>query len=180
MNDSDPGTAGIQPYPGQLTANRSVIWGQDIDGNGGYSSGSTLRGDMGKTATAVQVREADYSVIIPSTPLTLVTWLSLNDALTARTNGAKILGYDGVTLNDFAVGGTTMSATDKSKVTNGHYAAWSFQQFFDRAVPALSANQASVTSHIRTNIPANLAAAGIPLGDMAVGRASADGSTIQP
>ena len=180
VNDSDLITPGIQPYPGQLTTNKSTVWGQDIDGNGGYSSGSTLRGDMGKTATAVQVRAADYSVEIPSTPLTLVTWLSLNDALTARTNGAKVLGYDGVTLSDFALGGSTMSATDKAKVTSGHYAAWSFQQFFDRAVPALSANQASVVQHIRDNVPANLAAAGIPLGDMAVGRAGADGSTIQP
>lgn len=180
VNDSDLITPGIQPYPGQLTTNKSTVWGQDIDGNGGYSSGSTLRGDMGRTSAAVQVRAADYSVDIASTPLTLVTWLSLNDALTARTGGAKILGYDGVTLSDFAVGGTTLTATDKAKVTNGHYAAWSFQQFFNRAVPALSANQASVVQHIRNNVPSNLAAAGIPLGDMAVGRAAADGSTIQP
>ena len=165
---------------GQLAANKSTIWGQDIDGNGGYSSGSALRGDMGKTSAAVQVRAADYSVDIASTPLTLVTWLSLNDAVTARVNGAKMLGYDGVTLTDIAASGTAMSVADKAKVTNGHYAAWSFQQLFSRAVPALSGTQESIVQHIRDNVPANLAAAGIPLGDMAVGRAAADGSTIQP
>lgn len=182
VNDSDPVTAGIQPYPGQSTSNRSTIWGQDIDGNGGYSSGSALRTDLGKTTTSVDVRAADYNLEF-TTPLTLVTWLSLNDAIPARVAGAKILGYDGVILSDVALAGTAMSVTDRAKVTLGNYAAWSFQQFFKRAataLPLLTANQNTVLNHIQANIGANLATAGIPITDMVVGRAGSDGSTIQP
>ena len=179
VNDSNPGLPGIQPYPGQSTANSSMIWGQDIDGNGGYSSGSALRADMGKTSTAVQVRGANYAVEIASTPLTLVTWLSLNDAVPARMSGAKILGYDGVSLPSLTTG-TVLSAADKAEVIYGHYAAWSFEHLFSRRVPGLSGIEESIVQNIRENVPNNLAIAGIPLGDMAVGRAGADGSTIQP
>lgn len=179
VNDSNSGLPGIQPYPGQSTANSSTSWGQDIDGNGGYSSGSALRTDMGKTSTAVQVRAADYTVEIASTPLSLVCWLSLNDAVLARIAGAKILGYDGVSLPSLTTG-TVLSAADKAEVIYGHYAAWSFEQLFSRYSPGLTSNQESVVEHIRNNVPDNLAIAGIQLGDMTVGRAGADGSTIQP
>ncbi len=178
-NDSNPALAGIQPYPGQNVNNRSTVWGQDIDGNGGYVSGSGLATALGFKSANVAVRAADYSVEF-TTPLTLVTWISLNDALAPRNNGAKLLAYDGVRLDDIATAGTTMSATDRAKVTNGSYAAWTYQQLFRRKTPALAPAEAAVIQHIDDNIGANLAAAGIPINEMAVGRAGSDGSTIQP
>lgn len=173
--------------PGQLPANRSTIWGQDIDGNGGYSSGSALRTDFGKTSTSVDLRDADYSQIDPAFSLTLVTWLSLNDCVAPKNlatpaQRAKILGYDGVTLSGFATfGATTMTADDLFKVTNGNYAAWSFQQLLKSLT--IGGTQSAAIDHIKANIPGNLASAGVPLTSMAVGRTAASlaqSGTIAP
>jgi len=40
---------------GSVPANASTVWGQDVDGNGGYSSGSTLVTDLALTGNNVQV-----------------------------------------------------------------------------------------------------------------------------
>jgi len=193
-NDTDLVTAGIQLPAGsdikayddgpqsitQLAANASTVWGQDVDGNGGYSSGSTLRTDMGKTGTSgVTVFDATGADAFGSTVRAdLVTWLSLNDAVTARGNGAIFCGYNGVKLDDIAVSGTTMSAADLEKVTNGVYTAWGFQQMYRRN-DITSGDAKTVYDGIKAFIPTHLAAAGVALGDMNVGRPG-DGGTVAP
>ena len=178
VNDSDPGTAGVQPFPGQLVANRSLVWGQDVAGNGGYSSGSTLRSDMAKTGLAVDVRNEFGVITETDVPVSLVTFLSLNDAVTAVNGNAKVCAYNGVKLDSIAAGDDTMSAADLAKVTNGSYTAWSYQQMYRRN-DLVSGDAVTVYNGIKASIPANLGAAGIPLGDMAVGR-ELDGGVVTP
>jgi hypothetical protein len=201
VNDSDSGTAGVQLPPGsdilayhtsvapfagtgatitQLTANASTVWGQDVAGNGGYSSGSTLRTDMGKTGTSgvTVFDETGTDSFGGTVRADLVTWLSLNDAVTARGNGAILCGYNGVKLNDIATSGSTMSATDKAKVTEGLYTAWNFQQMYCRN-GIYSGDVKTVYDGIKAEIPTNLGAAGITLTDMHVGRPN-DGGTVAP
>jgi len=192
-NDSDSGTAGIQLPVGsdikayvdggqtvtQLAANASTVWGQDFAGNGGYSSGSTLRTDMGKTGTSVTVFDAAgadaFGVPVRAD---LVTFLSLNDAVTARGNGAIFCGYNGVKLDGIAASGSTMTAADKAKVTNGFYTAWSYQQMYRRG-DITTGDAVTVYNGIKDNIGSNLAAAGLPISDMTVNR-SFDGGTVAP
>jgi hypothetical protein len=165
--------------PGQLAANASTVWSQDVAGNGGYSSGSTLRTDMGKTGAAVTVLdELGNDAFGAPVRADLVTWLSLNDAVTARGNGAVICGYNGVKLTDIAAAGSTMSAADKAKVTEGVYTAWSFQQMYRRN-DITAGDAKTVYDGIKAAIPANLGAAGIALTDMHVGRPG-DGGTVAP
>lgn len=165
--------------PGQSTSNASTVWGQDVDGNGGYNSGSKLRTDLGKTGTSVTVLDAAGNDAFGSPQVvTLVTWLSLNDAVTARTNGAKILGYNGVILSDIAVSGSTMSAADKAKVTNGAYTAWGYENMY-RNNSITSGDKITVYNNIKGAIPSNLAAAGIAITDMNVSR-SKDGGVVAP
>jgi hypothetical protein len=165
--------------PGQLAANASTVWSQDVAGNGGYSSGSTLRTDMGKTGAAVTVLdESGNDAFGAPVRADLVTWLSLNDAVTARGNGAVICGYNGVKLTDIAAAGSTMSAADKAKVTEGVYTAWSFQQMYRRN-DITAGDAKTVYDGIKAAIPANLGAAGIALTDMHVGRPG-DGGTVAP
>jgi len=164
----------------QLVANASTVWSQDTDGNGGYSSGSTLRTDMGKTgASGVTVFDAAGANAFGGTVRAdLVTWLSLNDAVTARGNGAIFCAYNGVKLDGIAASGSTMSVADKAKVTNGLYTAWGYQQMYRRG-DITTGDVVTVYNGIKTNIASNLAAAGIATTDMAVVR-SFDGGTVAP
>jgi len=194
VNDSDSITNGIQLPTGsdikayvdggqsvtQLVANASTVWGQDTAGNGGYSSGSTLRTDMGKTgASGVTVFDAAGADAFGApVRVDLVTWLSLNDAVTARGNGAIFCAYNGVKLDDIAASGSTMSVADKAKVANGLYTAWGYQQMYRRG-DITTGDAVTVYNGIKTNIASNLAAAGIAIADMNVNR-SFDGGTVAP
>jgi hypothetical protein len=168
------------PLTGQSTKNASTVWGQNVAGNGGYDSGSTLRTDMGKTGTAVTVLDETGANAFGSGTVRadLVTWLSLNDAVTARANGAVICGYNGVRLNDIATSGTTMSAADKAKVTSGLYTAWGYENMYRRN-DITSGDAKKVYDDLKAAIPNNLGAAGIALSEMVAGR-EVDGGTVSP
>lgn len=165
---------------GQSAANASTVWGQDVDGNGGYNSGSTLRTDMGKTGisgvTVLDETGADaYGAPVRAD---LVTFLSLADAVTARGNGAIFCGYDGVKLDGIAASGSSMSVADKAKVTNGSYTAWGYENMYRRST-ITSGDKLAVYDGIKAAIPSNLGSAGVALIDMAVGRET-DGGTVAP
>jgi hypothetical protein len=203
VNDSDGSTVGIQLPVGsaikayddsaesitQDAKNASTIWGQNIAGNGGYSSGTTLRTDMGKTGTSVTVFNALGEYFDTSAPMRadLVTFLSLNDAVTARNNGAILCGYNGVKLDGIAaydgagpiVELTTMSAADKAKVTTGLYTAWGYQMMYRRG-DITTGDVVTVYNGIKNNIGSNLAAAGISMSDMTAVSRPNDGGTVAP
>lgn len=174
--------------------NLSSVWSQDADGNGGYASGSTLRGDLAKTTANTSVRvwsDADFDDVVAFSelvqqaapaPLFLVTWLSISDAATARgdanlgAHNAAILGYDGVRLESLAAtGNATLTAADKAKVQNGTYTAWGNEQLL-----YLSGNGTLTTAFnaISGNIATTLTE-GVPLTQMNVSR-GADGGIVTP
>ncbi len=194
-NDQDLVTAGLQLPPGsaidafntanspatpvvQSTGNASTVWAQDFAGNGGYSSGGDLRTLLGKTGGSVTVFDADGEYSFDATPINadLVSFISLSDALNVRTNSGKIIAFNGVKLDDFAVSGTDLSAADKAKVTEGVYTAWSYQQMYLRN-DILSGDTVTVYDGIKNNLV--LGAAGIDIDDMKAGR-TADGGTVNP
>lgn len=172
---TNAGLAAVTPALTLSSGNASIIWGLDVDGNGGYSSGSSLRNDMGRTSTSVTVYDADGSELASGLNIHLVTWLSLGDASPARTAGAVILGYNGVKLDDFATTGT-LSAADQDKVTQGAYTAWSFQQMYRRA-DITSGDKVTVYDGIKSNLV--LGTTGIPASLMTVGR-TVDGGVVAP
>ncbi|MCX6875805.1 MAG: hypothetical protein NTW21_18650 [Verrucomicrobia bacterium] len=162
---------------GQSASNASTVWGQDVAGNGGYNSGSTLRTDMGKTGASVTVLdETGADAFGGPVRADLVTWLSVSDAVSARGNGAAFCAYNGVKLDDIAASGSTMSAADKAKVTEGRYTAWGYERMYRRN-DITSGDALTVYDAIKAAIPANLGSAGIALTDMHVGRAT-DGGVI--
>ena len=169
------GLAAVTPSLTLSSGNASTIWGLNQDGNGGYSSGSTLRDDMGRTSTSVNVYDADGSELVTGANVHLVTWLSLGDASPARTAGAVILGYNGVKLADFASTGT-LSVADTAKVTQGAYTAWSFQQMYRRN-DITTGDKVTVYNNIKNNLV--LGTTGIAEPSMNVGR-SVDGGVVTP
>lgn len=170
----------IRRVPAGNGTNASTLWGNDIDGNGGYASSSSNRGDMGKTTISTEVLDSDNSVLIAAgdAQVHLITWMPTNDIFRATAGGtgavAKLLSFNGVKVTPIATG---FSAADKAKVTQGEYSAWNYQELYYRG--SLSTDENAVYNSIKAGIPAGLGAAGIALADMAVGRPD-DGAPIVP
>ncbi|MCU0779956.1 MAG: hypothetical protein MUF04_02510 [Akkermansiaceae bacterium] len=178
--DAQPGTAGFQDVT-QLATSASIVWGQDIPGNGGAFSGSVLRGHLalrGDRVGGVSVFDANGTDLFGTAQnnVAMLSWISVNDAITARTNGASIIAFNGVTI-DVNGPSNTLSTTDKAKVYNGMYSPWNFQQMYHR----FGASTETVTLYnlIFSAVPNNLGSAGLKATDMNVGRAD-DGGTINP
>jgi hypothetical protein len=170
--------AGSDPaIPGSNASNASKQWGNNADGNGGYSSGSALRDDMGRKTTATQVLDADGSVLLGAgdADLNLVTFLSAGDAAPAVSEGARILAYNGEILEGLRDTGD-VTAADEEKVIYGVYTAWSFQQMY-RLASITSGDAVTVYNGIKNNLV--LGTTGIPAADMKVGRA-VDGGVVYP
>jgi hypothetical protein len=164
----------IRRVPAGNGANASTLWGNDIDGNGGYSSSSSNRTDMGKTTAVTDVLDADNSVLLDDANILLISWLPTNDAANAAAAGAKILAFNGVQITPTVSG---LTAADKAKVTEGAYSAWNYQNLYYRGTLATDEN--TVYTAIKNGIPAALGASGIALGDMNVSRPD-DGAPIAP
>lgn len=178
--DAQPGTAGFQAVF-QETRSKSVVWGNDIAGNGGAFSGSVLRGHLalrGDLAGGVTVFDPDGFNLFgaPQTNVSLVTWLSVNDAVTARTGLGKIISFNGVGI-DVNGPSNTLSTTDKAKCYNGAYSAWNYQQMYRRF--GSSTETVNLYNLLAASIPNNLGAAGLKSGDFNVGRAN-DGGAMNP
>lgn len=165
----------------QETRSASIVWGNDSPGNGGAFSGSVLRGHLGlrgDRAAGVTVFDAEgYDLFgSPQNNISIVSWISLNDAVTARTAGGKIVSFNGVTI-DVNGPSNTLSATDKNKIYRGAYSAWNFQQMYYRF--GSSAETIALYNLIFNAVPNNLGSAGLKSTDMKVGRAD-DGGTMNP
>ena len=170
----------------QAASNASTVWGNNIDGNGGYNSGSGLRAELAKTTGSVDVYDADGSTQLETgAAINIVSFLSLSDAKSSRDtggngSGGKIIGFNGVTLSDFAAdttGSSTLSANDKAKITSGLYTAWGYENLY-RANSITSGDKLVVYSAITSNLNTFLSGlAGLKTSDMAAGRAT-DGGTV--
>jgi hypothetical protein len=162
----------------QLFTSKSTVWGQDQAGNGGAFSGSVLRGHLALDGDSVRVFDADgFNEFggVPQTDISLVSWISLNDAITARTGGATICAFNGVTLD---VTGNVLTAADREKIVRGNYTAWNFQKFY--YLNGADANTISLYTSIFNSVAGgNLGVAGIKNTDFKVGR-PLDGGTINP
>lgn len=176
----------------------STVWGSDIDGNGGYVSGSDLRVDLAKSTASTSVWEfvdgnesGDYTAdedaqVRAAEKLYLLTWINYSDARSARGTGAasartaEVLGYNGVILSGLAGDNpaSTINAADKALVANGRYTAWNFQQLY---YISSRTGAAQVFNELKTrlNDQTTIGSAGIPIGDMAVNR-TVDGGSILP
>lgn len=172
----------IQRVPaggGSVPANASTVWGQDVAGNGGYNSGSTLKTDLTKTSANTEVLDANGTQLAAAGTINFISWLATGDALTARQSGAKILGYNGVTLSSLSTA-TTLDAADRAKIANGAYTAWTYERMY-RLSSITSGDKKTAYDGIKNNLGAQIAATdtGLQISDMLVGRTE-DGGIVAP
>ena len=164
----------LQIWPTGDGNNKSLVWGPDAVGNGGFESSSSLRTVLGATSTSVQRLNSAGAPTGSPESLLLVSWVGISDATTAVTNGAKALSYNGVGITP----ASPLSAADIAKVTQGSYTVWSYQHLMYNATNDTPEMQA-VLSELTTKVPLNLGTAGIDIALMAVSRGD-DGDTVAP
>ncbi len=168
----------LRLWPANDGVNRSTVWGQDVDGNGGYNSGSSINTLMGRTSSAVTVEDpAGNDVFGTPQDVVIMSWVSSTDAATGAAAGGRILAFNGSSITPTAT--TSLSTTDINKVAYGQYTAWSFQQFLYHGT--LSAQEATFRTNLISglNNQALLLNNGIAIATMAVSRAQ-DGGTVAP
>lgn len=98
-----------------------------LQGNGGYSSGSSIATIMGCTSTSVNIRDNLNNLLVGGQNVCFISHLGLNDAAVAIAAGAKELTYNG-------------AAYSAGNVRNGKYTDWGYGHMLSQT-GALSADQ---------------------------------------
>jgi len=164
----------LQIWPTNDGNNKSLVWGPDKVGNGGFESSSSLRVAFGGTSTAVQRKNSAGGNLGSPENLLLISVFGISDATTAITNGAKALTYNGVGITP----ASPLSAGDIAKITEGAYTFWSYQHLMYNSTNDTTEMQA-VLAELTNNLPANLGTAGVDINLMNVSRDD-DGATVAP
>ncbi len=131
-------------------------------GNGGQSSGGTLRNFLSANTDSVTVGGSPFKVVA-------LGWLGVSDANTAITQGGIECTYNGVLYS-------------ADKVKNGQYTFWGYLQLYSLPLSGLSAAHNAFNTAVRAQLanPAVLGSAGIALSDMKVTRGGGDGGLVSP
>lgn len=128
-------------------------------GNGGNSSNSGVRELLTRRADDLTYNGSPIKALF-------VSYLTISDALAAKTEGAVELTYNGIPFS-------------AANVKNGRYTLWGYQQFYlDNDATAA---QVTFDTAFRTAVPATLdGVSAIPLTDMSVVRSGGDGGPVAP
>lgn len=155
------------------------------DGNGGYNSGSFIRGFMNKTSSATSVvNSSTLAQVSAAAPINLVSWIGSGDAVTAsafssgNATGAKALAYNGekldltwsTTTNGTTSWSTGLSPADRAKIRNGKYTAWSFQNLYYKGQTATpTGNDLVFFNEIRNRLtPTVVGSSGLAMSEMKI------------
>ena len=156
----------VEPSPPSGSVNDPTL-----NGNGGYSSGSSIATIMGCTSASVNIRNAANTIIASGQSVVFVGHLGLADAATAIANGAKELTYNGASYS-------------AENVRNGKYTDWGYLHVLNQT-GALTADQVLARDAIVNAFGGALnpfgaaVEAGIDINTMIVSRAE-DGGLVGP
>ena len=161
----------LRLWPTADGTNASTIYNSDTAGNGGYSSGGTMATALSGSSTSVQINSAANVNIGSPKTVFLVGFLGTSDSVTAVTNGAIPLSYNGVSLNV-----TSGGITNPEVIQNGAYTLWANEQLYWRTGSA-TGDLGTVKDKLLADIPTNLGTAGLDVSTMTVSRSS-DGGLV--
>ena len=164
----------LRLWPTNDGNNRSLVWGTDLAGNGGFESSSSLRTAFQGFSTNVTLQDAN-GVFLSTENLLLVSCFGISDATTAVAGGAKALSYNGVGITP----ANPLSAADRAKITEGAYTLWGYQHLMHNSLNYPAATQAVKTVLIGGINSTTIGTAGIAFNLMNVSR-NDDGATVAP
>jgi len=166
------------------SAYSSTVWGQDQAGNGGYTSGGSVRGDFQWTGASVNVQDDQGNTVLSGAQVNLVTWIGATDAgKVIGAGNAKLCAYNGVSLDLSNVQNGNFSANDIAKIQNGSYTAWGYERLYV-ASGQYAGDVKSITDGLLGSVNAQLAPniasnQGIDMSTMNVSRQT-DGGLVAP
>lgn len=143
--------------------------GSTTVGNGGYTSGSTVRNFMGWTSPSVELLDETGASVATGLPVSFIAWLGISDSITAVTNGAVRLSYEGVTYD----------GTNPSLIYQGLYSGWGYLHLYHPSGLSTDENQFKTNLSTQLDNATVLGSAGLRISQMAVSRAN-DGATVGP
>jgi hypothetical protein len=143
------------PYP---TAKLNAITA--FAANSGHSSNLGVRELLTRSSAAFTLDDSPVTGFF-------VSYLTISDALSAISEGARELKYNGVSYSE-------------ANVKNGSYSLWGYQQLYMGNSPTTA--ETTFDTRLRALVPVDLVSnnAGIPIPDMAVTRTGGDGGPIFP
>ena len=138
-------------------------------GNGGYTSGSTVRNFMGLPSPLVELRDETGATVATDLPLSFIAWLGIADSITAVSNGAVRLSYEGVTYD----------GSNTSLIYEGLYSGWGYLHLYTPS--GLSTDETQFKTNLATQLDnaSVLGSAGLRVSQMHVSRSN-DGATVGP
>jgi len=149
-------------------------------GNGGYTSGSSIRDLMGYTSSSgLSVVDSTGAAFLNPftgaaiTAADIIGYLGAGDAATATgaTNQGVRLTYEGVSYDG--------TATDKEKLYNGAYTMWCYQHLNHKGALVSGTDDRKFNDGMKTNIVPNLGVNGLDIALMKVSRTN-DGAVVGP
>jgi hypothetical protein len=138
-------------------------------GNGGYTSGSTIRNFMGFTSAAVDLQDETGAEIAADLPVSFISWLGITDANTAVTNGAVRLSYEGVTYD----------GSNPNLIYEGLYTGWGYLHLYNPSGLSTDENQFKTNLATQLDNASVLGSSGLRVSQMHVSRSN-DGATVGP
>ncbi len=179
-NNATSAITAIRLWPTGDTTNRSVIWGPDATGNGGYASGGALAPVLQRAGnTTVNILDpvsGNVTSTISGSNLALISVISAQEGQDIQNGGGKVLAYNGHYIEPEALP-LGLSAADKDKIIKGQYTLWSYENLFYRDdivdQPVLDFITLLET---QVSTPANIGGNGIAISEMRVSRSTDGGS----
>lgn len=138
-------------------------------GNGGYTSGSTIRTFMGLPSPLVELRDETGASVATDLPLSFIAWLGIADSITAVSNGAVRLSYEGVTYD----------GTNTNLIYEGLYTGWGYLHLYTPSGLSTDENQFKTNLATQLDNASVLGSAGLRVSQMHVSRSN-DGATVGP
>jgi hypothetical protein len=176
-NDAATPVTAIQIWPTGDSTNRSILWGPDTVGNGGYASGGALAPVLQRTSTSVTIKDAAGNSTVTGQDIVLVSAISSQEGQDIQNGGGMVLAYNGSYIEPEALP-NNLSSYDQGKVARGEYTFWSYERLFTR--DDLEPLETDFVTQLVAEIPNSIGGNGVKLSDMKVSRSlSTDGGIFQ-
>jgi hypothetical protein len=124
---------------------------------------------MGLPSPLVELRDETGATVATDLPLSFIAWLGIADSITAVSNGAVRLSYEGVTYD----------GTNTSLIYEGLYTGWGYLHLYTPSGLSTDENQFKTNLATQLDNASVLGSSGLRISQMHVGRAN-DGATVGP